>query len=755
MPYSIRTKDGIVINNIPDDMPRDSQELKDRVARARSEREQTQPSPEQDAPGQPEWQDTEYGFKVKPSTTHDTGKPTMQREDGALWYGPEQGNAGDPGWFTPKGERAGSNLDPSLWEQIKGGAKYGVQKSILGAQQLGTKANVMGAQLGTVGPIYLPQRAEISQEGREGAAQIADQNAMEARESFQRETGGGIIPTIVSEVVDPVNYIGGVGAGAVGGKATTTLGRIGLSTAKGAISATPAAVLRPRLEGESRLGEAAKEITTSAMATPIMEKVIGPVLAKTINSFRSKASSGAITPAAERFIKDADALGITEYTAGQATGRGPTKSLEATMREIPFLGDKGKLRAGLEQLTRKVQAIDGVLESNMKKAGFGSRQALEDAYAAGDRNARRLIEDVIPKAEDDAYRIIQASADTEKARRSATVSKLYNSVDDMAKDTGTVDVSQTMSRIENMLAENAEYGGNPVLIKELESLQGTLGKTGGYTNTRRLADRIGRQANTLGKKFDSPESKNAAYALRDIRDALRGDMDNHIRQYAPQATDALENATEAYKSLLAPYKSKELRNIIDAANPDETIARMIDKKGVQHAMERIYPNAGEKGQAAIRYAWFNKKLENAMLGGEFSPAKMASDLEKDLGKMGVIFKGKDLEEMQALANVLRAMDNTRLGDAVINNGLRATKWLAGGAAAGAGMAGGAPALGTLAGVGLFAKFLTQGPGKRFLLASKNLPPNSEQMQKLMERAYQQIPRIYGSMEANEPQNQQE
>lgn len=58
MPYSIRTKDGIVINNIPDNVPRDDQSLKDRVAQARAQREgqgSTTPSnvmgaPQKDAP---------------------------------------------------------------------------------------------------------------------------------------------------------------------------------------------------------------------------------------------------------------------------------------------------------------------------------------------------------------------------------------------------------------------------------------------------------------------------------------------------------------------------------------------------------------------------------------------------------------------------------------------------------------------------------------------------------------------------------
>jgi len=44
MPYSIQTKDGITINNIPDDVDPNSKELKDRVAKIRSENQMAAPS---------------------------------------------------------------------------------------------------------------------------------------------------------------------------------------------------------------------------------------------------------------------------------------------------------------------------------------------------------------------------------------------------------------------------------------------------------------------------------------------------------------------------------------------------------------------------------------------------------------------------------------------------------------------------------------------------------------------------------------
>lgn len=164
MPYSIKTKDGIVINNIPDDMPRDSQELKDRVSAIRAQRggyDKAQPSSflnpsvSQPPAERPEladagWEASDYGFSVRDAVTPDTGKPTKQREDGAIWYGPEQGNTGTPGWFDANGQRASDAATPQttagglLGAATRGAGPYAI------AAGLGAAA---GAPAGGVGAI--------------------------------------------------------------------------------------------------------------------------------------------------------------------------------------------------------------------------------------------------------------------------------------------------------------------------------------------------------------------------------------------------------------------------------------------------------------------------------------------------------------------------------------------------------------------------------------------------------------------------
>lgn len=66
--------------------------------------------------------DPSVPFKVRRIVTPDTQRPTFQREDGAIYYGPEQGNQGKPGWFNAQGQPAGdvpqSMRKPTIVEHV-------------------------------------------------------------------------------------------------------------------------------------------------------------------------------------------------------------------------------------------------------------------------------------------------------------------------------------------------------------------------------------------------------------------------------------------------------------------------------------------------------------------------------------------------------------------------------------------------------------------------------------------------------------
>lgn len=123
MPYSITTKDGITIRNIPDDVPRDSQSLKDRVAKIRANRSD-EPAPAKE----------EVGLPAK----EEAPEPTALREAGIAFRG---GIKGAP---SALGGVVGAKLGGSLG--LLGGPAAPI------TAPLGT---ILGGVLGSVGADYL------------------------------------------------------------------------------------------------------------------------------------------------------------------------------------------------------------------------------------------------------------------------------------------------------------------------------------------------------------------------------------------------------------------------------------------------------------------------------------------------------------------------------------------------------------------------------------------------------------------------
>lgn len=72
---------------------------------------------------------------LKPVTTHN-GKQSVQREDGAVWYGPDQGNTGKPGWFNDEGFRApDAPVTGVLYHPILENLSHAATGTVIGAMQ--------------------------------------------------------------------------------------------------------------------------------------------------------------------------------------------------------------------------------------------------------------------------------------------------------------------------------------------------------------------------------------------------------------------------------------------------------------------------------------------------------------------------------------------------------------------------------------------------------------------------------------------
>jgi len=167
-------------------------------------------------------------------------------------------------------------------------------------------------------------------------------------------------------------------------------------------------------------------------------------------------------------------------------------------------------------------------------------------------------------------------------------------------------------------------------------------------------------------------------------------------------------------------------------------------------------------QYSVKFDVMRKAYDNAIGGtsgqraGFFSPAKYSTELKKLASdpayKKNVKFSDTEIKEMTGLANILYAakragqyLENPPTGARFIPS---ATSGIlgAGGAAQMLGMSSALPAaVGTIAtGVGTSAivKFLTTtNAGKKMMLSSSKIEPNSKSMKVMMQMIYRQLPKF--------------
>ena len=156
------------------------------------------------------------------------------------------------------------------------------------------------------------------------------------------------------------------------------------------------------------------------------------------------------------------------------------------------------------------------------------------------------------------------------------------------------------------------------------------------------------------------------------------------------------------------------------------------KAGKGDKAANFYKNLDPKGQAALRYQMAENALNKAWDPTKevFSPAKFAQEFERMSGPYSNIFNGADKAQMDGFVKLMRHVE--RAGQYMENqpNGQRAIDWMIAGTAAMN------PALAVkVAGASAVAKaLLTTEPGKRILLAAKDVPPNSPGMANLLMQA---------------------
>lgn len=326
---------------------------------------------QQEAPQSGGWQDSGYGFKVKPVDLGG-GKQSVQREDGAAWFGPQQGNTGKPGWFDANGNRVGDapGKGPSLNDRA---INHMMQKerSVSQLPVLGqvVPAQLSGAAKGLVDVVAAPAQLVSHAFGSNALDRPIDDIQRYYEGNWQTSKGGEML----GQAVPFIATMGGSAAAQAPQALTKTqavrqaLASIAKAGATGAVAApamTPETGVQS--EGDYWGRKGVEAAVGGAIGTAL------PVAGKVINRLSQEGQS--LSPEAVQTWfksrvagKPSDVLQAdlqAQYAAARARGSAPFQALRASGETIPM----DSYVAGIDKTIAEVQASGFSDKEGMIKA---------------------------------------------------------------------------------------------------------------------------------------------------------------------------------------------------------------------------------------------------------------------------------------------------------------------------------------------------------------------------------------------------
>jgi hypothetical protein len=663
------------------------------------------------------WQDTPYGFKVKPLQIGNV--QTVQRDDGAAFFGPQQGNKGAPGWFNAQGQRVGNTPTPE-GAPTQSWMGQGVS-SLLGpgatiAQALahrvmgehGTNPTVGGVAHGVASDVVAP-------------AQLAAH-------------------VVGSSAVDPLanrveSYFGS------GDKGGQMLGQAApfLMTG-GAAGASPEAATGPLSAAQkikAILATIGKSAATGAVAAPAMTmetSVQGP------DDFWARKASEA---------KMGAATGGVLSGAGEAVG-GLVSKMKAPLppeaQAIQDLGDKFGVRTLAPDLATNQPGLakTAVLAESVPGSGMVAQRVAQQAEARA--AAQKLLEQ--HGIEGDVSTTIQQGLANKLAEAKASASDAYNTVGKLAEGKGDVPLDQTLAAI-----QKAKAAESSAVVPD-QGLVGLLGKMEDriqspevdttFNGVRGLRSDLGSMISDYYKGTNAATGSKGVQVLQGIKGALEGDLQNFTSTNGPEIAQAAKKADSIYKNQVVPFKDQIIAKAVKSSEPDQ-IFKTIVAAGPDRA-QKFYNAMDTNGQAAVRSQMVKNAMDAAtQQDGVFSPTKFAQSLEKVKDQTGVFFKGQDKFELDGFTNLMRHVQRAGQINENPTNGQRLIQGLilgeGGGAALGA-MAGhpaafAAPAA-SMGAARAFTALVSSNAGKKLLLSASDLAPSSPALENLIS---EKLPRI--------------
>jgi hypothetical protein len=624
MPYSITTKDGITVQNIPDDEPADSPRLKERVAQIRA---QLNPAPREDQ-------------QQLASTTMRVAKGMKDPIDGLAQIAARAPGAGG---VNSAADAFGSFLNKHIFNTPTFNRIIGVPEN--------TQGDFAGEVLGLRGATPEKLDAEIQ-------ANNADYE--QARQATGQEGFDGA--RLVGNVVSPVSatvakLVPGAGAGA-GMREVAK---------RGALGGAAGAVTQP-VQGENFLTEKAGQAVVGAAAgaalAPVLTKVFQSA-GRFVDRWRNSRNTVNVTPerlqemVRQQLAADGiDAAQLPEHVfagladdvrTALAQGRQLEPAAALRQRDFAALGlpsTQGQVTRNPAQWQREVNlaGVEGVGEPlQALQAQQSQRIASRFRDGAGRAQERfdagRLLTEQLQGADNVAQGNVRAAYG---AFREATGRELEVPLQGLAQD----------------YARTLETFGDAVPSAVRRHFEG-LGLLGG-TQRRGLSIEQAEQLIKVINANTDPANRVASRALDELRRGVQRSISEAADTSAAGA-EAAHLAAEARGMAAQRFRAIEetpaLRAAIGNAEPDDFVRKFV-LGGKVNEIQRMQELLGPEGREQVRaqtVAYLQQKAFGANAAGDGKAAQAAFNQElQRIGrpKLVALLGEEGAEEMLRIGRVL-------------------------------------------------------------------------------------------------------
>lgn len=690
-------------------------------------------------PGFTPVQESNWQSQVKPTTTFN-GKPSVQRSDGGVWYGPEQGNTGKPGWFDGQGNRLGdapgSPAPSSVTQDL-------VRPWKQAAQGVAATADAMVGQplVGLAHKVGL-----ISDET--AASQNAGMDARRQQMEQEAKQGGmaASIPQFIGKTAPSVALMTmAPGAGATKFASTAdmvpTTATFAQRAAANAIPAAATAYATTPGDANDRAIAGTAALAATPLVQAVGEKVLTPVVGKIANTVK-----GVMNPKAAQVIADSDAAGVSLKPS----------TIQAAIKEAP---------AEVQQAKAATDAFANKLAQDVKMTPFSGLPEVEAAAAgSGPRKAAaQAILDQVNSGGQEAKDLVQTSAGLTSLREKMRLEALANQRAELAQGV-TVVPTKTLAVIDNALSEMngvdaSKWPVKDAAIAKLQAFRNALASTtkqvptkildesgqplmrtvetpNSFTSLGRTRSDIGDDLSGYFKGTNAEVGEKGSHILQAVKNAISDDMSEAAQASGnPKLAAADLTFRKEYANYANTYKDPAIVSLIQSKDPSK-IMEALARSGPEKA-QRIYDVLDPKGQAAAAKAVFDEAIANATnkRTGDFIPGNVSGGITDKLDALGVVMKGENKFMLDGVKNTMQYLakaDPTQasaLGQRITESAASA-----------------ADKSGAL--VGLYHALKNNGTdllfntpaGKRFLFAAAGTPPSSPVMKDLVQN---QLPKVLG------------